>query len=62
MNGRVPEECMGTRGLRGGGQELRLAQVEFGVPMRDLKEMVTRQVGCWGLDLRKSGPFGVFDF
>lgn len=52
----------GDPGVEGGGQELRLAQVEFGVPMRDLKEMVTRQVGCWGLDLRKSGPFGVFDF
>lgn len=52
MNGRVPEEHMGTRGL-GGGQELRLAQVEFGVPVRDLKEVVTRQVGCWGLDLRE---------
>ena len=32
---------------------MRLAQVEFGVPVRDLKEVVTRQVGCWGLDLRE---------
>ena len=44
---------MGTRGLGGGGQELRLAQVEFGVPIRDLKEVVTRQDECWSLDFRE---------
>ena len=50
------EECRGADGdpgVGGGGQELRLAQVEFGVPIRDLKEVVTRQDECWSLDFRE---------
>ena len=50
------EECGGADGdpgVRGGGQELRLAQVEFGMPNRDLKEVVTRQDECWSLDFRE---------
>lgn len=52
INGRVRRSGWGP-GLRGGAQELRLAQVEFGMPNRDLKEVVTRQDECWSLDFRE---------